>query len=230
MPDHASQLYARNIQSLLGRDGGEEGELKLDFEDEVIAGACITRDGEIVHEGAKQAAGRRRDGPAHRADDPRAGRLRGLRGDLEGAEHAAHAADVGHQRHPRHRAAGRPAADRRGHRLPRRAAARDRDRLRHDQRGRRLPRDRPDARDVQRKPKPEPAPRATPELEAVAPRRPRDPARQLPPGPGLHPGRSTSSRSSASSSACAAQPPAHGASAATRSRRWAWPSPWWPRC
>jgi len=32
---------------------GEEGELKLDFEDEVLAGACITRDGEVVHEGAK---------------------------------------------------------------------------------------------------------------------------------------------------------------------------------
>ncbi len=36
---------------------GEEGALKLDFEDEIIAGACITRDGEIVHEGAKKAAG-----------------------------------------------------------------------------------------------------------------------------------------------------------------------------
>ena len=35
----------------------KEGELSLDFDDEVIAGACITRDGEIVHEGAKQAAG-----------------------------------------------------------------------------------------------------------------------------------------------------------------------------
>jgi NAD(P) transhydrogenase subunit alpha len=34
-----------------------EGELKLDFEDEVIAGACITRGGEIVNEGAKAAAG-----------------------------------------------------------------------------------------------------------------------------------------------------------------------------
>jgi NAD(P) transhydrogenase subunit alpha len=33
-----------------------EGELTLDFEDEVIKGACITRGGEIVHEGAKQAA------------------------------------------------------------------------------------------------------------------------------------------------------------------------------
>ena len=56
MPDHASQLYASNVQTC-SQMMVEEGELKLDFEDEVIAGACITRDGEIVHEGAKQAAG-----------------------------------------------------------------------------------------------------------------------------------------------------------------------------
>jgi H+-translocating NAD(P) transhydrogenase subunit alpha len=53
MPDHASSLYGRNVQALLKLMTGEEGELKLDFDDEVIAGACITRDGEIVHEGAK---------------------------------------------------------------------------------------------------------------------------------------------------------------------------------
>jgi NAD(P) transhydrogenase subunit alpha len=57
MPDHASQLYSRNVQSLLGLMAGEGGALELDFEDEIIAGACITREGEIVHEGAKQAAG-----------------------------------------------------------------------------------------------------------------------------------------------------------------------------
>ena len=34
----------------------DDGQLKLDFEDEVIAGACVTRGGEIVHEGAKAAA------------------------------------------------------------------------------------------------------------------------------------------------------------------------------
>jgi H+-translocating NAD(P) transhydrogenase subunit alpha len=56
MPDHASSLYARNVQSLLELMVAD-GELSLDFEDEVIAGACITRDGQIVHEGAKQAAG-----------------------------------------------------------------------------------------------------------------------------------------------------------------------------
>jgi H+-translocating NAD(P) transhydrogenase subunit alpha len=57
MPVHASQLYAKNVQSLLELMAGEEGALTLDFEDEIIAGACITRDGEIVHEGARQAAG-----------------------------------------------------------------------------------------------------------------------------------------------------------------------------
>jgi NAD(P) transhydrogenase subunit alpha len=57
MAEHASQLYARNIQSLLGLMISDEGALELDFDDEVIAGACITRDGEIVHEGARAAAG-----------------------------------------------------------------------------------------------------------------------------------------------------------------------------
>jgi H+-translocating NAD(P) transhydrogenase subunit alpha len=56
MAEHASQLYARNIESLLGLMI-KDGRLELDFDDEVIAGACITRGGEIVHEGAKQAAG-----------------------------------------------------------------------------------------------------------------------------------------------------------------------------
>ncbi len=56
MAEHASQLYARNISALLGLMISEEGTLSLDFDDEVIAGACITRGGEIVHEGAKAAA------------------------------------------------------------------------------------------------------------------------------------------------------------------------------
>jgi NAD(P) transhydrogenase subunit alpha len=56
MAEHASQLYARNIQALLGLMISDEGMIELDFEDEVIAGASITRGGEIVHEGAKAAA------------------------------------------------------------------------------------------------------------------------------------------------------------------------------
>ncbi|HET8672301.1 MAG TPA: Re/Si-specific NAD(P)(+) transhydrogenase subunit alpha [Thermoleophilaceae bacterium] len=57
MPEHASQLYARNVMSLLELITGEEGQLELNFEDEVVSGACITREGEIVHEGARKAAG-----------------------------------------------------------------------------------------------------------------------------------------------------------------------------
>jgi len=56
LAEHASQLYARNIQSLLGLMISDEGQLSLDFDDEVIAGACITRGGEIVHEAARAAA------------------------------------------------------------------------------------------------------------------------------------------------------------------------------
>jgi NAD(P) transhydrogenase subunit alpha len=54
MPEHASQLYARNVQALLELLLGEDGELSLNFDDEVVAGACVVRDGEIVHPGAKQ--------------------------------------------------------------------------------------------------------------------------------------------------------------------------------
>jgi len=56
LAEHASQLYAKNIQSLLGLMISDEGQLSLDFDDEVIAGACITRDGEIVHDAARAAA------------------------------------------------------------------------------------------------------------------------------------------------------------------------------
>jgi NAD(P) transhydrogenase subunit alpha len=42
MPFHASQLYARNVASLLGHLA-PGGELSLDWEDEITAGACVTR-------------------------------------------------------------------------------------------------------------------------------------------------------------------------------------------
>lgn len=57
MPEHASQLYARNVMALLELMVTEEGGLSLDFDDAVIAGACITHEGEIKHEGAAKAAG-----------------------------------------------------------------------------------------------------------------------------------------------------------------------------
>jgi H+-translocating NAD(P) transhydrogenase subunit alpha len=42
MPFHASQLYARNVSALL-QHLAPEGELALDWDDEITAGACVTR-------------------------------------------------------------------------------------------------------------------------------------------------------------------------------------------
>jgi NAD(P) transhydrogenase subunit alpha len=55
MPEHASQLFARNVQALLELIVDEEGNLNLDFDDEIVSGACIVRDGEILNPGAKAA-------------------------------------------------------------------------------------------------------------------------------------------------------------------------------
>jgi proton-translocating NAD(P)+ transhydrogenase subunit alpha len=43
VPVHASQLYARNVQALLTHLA-PEGELTLDWEDEITAGTCVTRE------------------------------------------------------------------------------------------------------------------------------------------------------------------------------------------
>jgi NAD(P) transhydrogenase subunit alpha len=53
MAEHASQLFARNVLALLELFVGEDGALRLDFDDEIVAGSCVVREGEIVHPGAK---------------------------------------------------------------------------------------------------------------------------------------------------------------------------------
>jgi NAD(P) transhydrogenase subunit alpha len=42
VPEHASQLYARNVLALLELLL-DEGELRLDFSDEILAAACVSR-------------------------------------------------------------------------------------------------------------------------------------------------------------------------------------------
>jgi H+-translocating NAD(P) transhydrogenase subunit alpha len=42
----ASRLYSRNVTSLL-QHLAPEGELRLDFDDEIVAGACVTRREEV---------------------------------------------------------------------------------------------------------------------------------------------------------------------------------------
>ncbi len=54
MAEHASQLYARNVMALLELFLADDGTVSLDFDDEIIAGACVTRGGEIVHDGARR--------------------------------------------------------------------------------------------------------------------------------------------------------------------------------
>jgi len=43
----ASQLYSKNLENLLGLLITEEGELKVDFEDDILDAACIAHGGEI---------------------------------------------------------------------------------------------------------------------------------------------------------------------------------------
>ena len=47
MPYHASVTYSRNLESLLNLIIGDDLELSLDFEDEVIDSMCVTHNGEI---------------------------------------------------------------------------------------------------------------------------------------------------------------------------------------
>jgi NAD(P) transhydrogenase subunit alpha len=45
----ASQMYARNVAALLERMTGDEGELSMDFDDQIITEACITHQGKVNH-------------------------------------------------------------------------------------------------------------------------------------------------------------------------------------
>jgi proton-translocating NAD(P)+ transhydrogenase subunit alpha len=58
MPEHSSQLFARNVLALLELIVDENGALAIDYEDEIIKGSLIVRDGEIVNRGAKSAVER----------------------------------------------------------------------------------------------------------------------------------------------------------------------------
>jgi len=48
MPTHASFLYSRNVANFLALVV-VDGELRPDFDDEIVAGSCVVRAGEVVH-------------------------------------------------------------------------------------------------------------------------------------------------------------------------------------
>jgi len=54
MPVHASELYAKNITAFL-MYMIEDGELKLDIDDEIISGSMYTHLGEVTHEPTQEA-------------------------------------------------------------------------------------------------------------------------------------------------------------------------------
>jgi len=47
MAADASQLYAKNLENLLGLLVSDEGELKVDFDDDILDAACIAHDGKL---------------------------------------------------------------------------------------------------------------------------------------------------------------------------------------
>ncbi len=51
---HASEMYARNLFNFI-KPAIEEGELKIDWDDEVFAQSVLTRDGETKHEATRDA-------------------------------------------------------------------------------------------------------------------------------------------------------------------------------
>lgn len=56
MPVHASEMYSKNLFNFIS-PCIKDGQLNLDWGDEVVAGACLTHDGMVRHEGVKQALG-----------------------------------------------------------------------------------------------------------------------------------------------------------------------------
>jgi NAD(P) transhydrogenase subunit alpha len=53
MPEHASQLYARNVSALLELFLDKDGQLALDWDDAIVSGAAIVRDGQVVNDRAR---------------------------------------------------------------------------------------------------------------------------------------------------------------------------------
>jgi NAD(P) transhydrogenase subunit alpha len=57
LPIHASEMYAKNLFNLVSPFITEGGELKFNFEDDVIAGCLLTHDGEIKAERYRASGG-----------------------------------------------------------------------------------------------------------------------------------------------------------------------------
>jgi H+-translocating NAD(P) transhydrogenase subunit alpha len=50
MPSDASKMYGKNILNFLQLIITKEGQINLNWEDDLVKGSCITHNGEVVHE------------------------------------------------------------------------------------------------------------------------------------------------------------------------------------
>ena len=50
MPSDASKMYGKNVLNFLQLIINKEGELNLNWEDDLVKGSCITHDGKVMHE------------------------------------------------------------------------------------------------------------------------------------------------------------------------------------
>ncbi len=57
IPVHASQMYSKNIVTILGEFVSKEGELTLDFENDVVGPSTVTHQGDVVNDRVKQTLG-----------------------------------------------------------------------------------------------------------------------------------------------------------------------------
>ena len=57
IPVHASQMYSKNIVTLVGELVGDDGEMALDFENDVVGPATVTHAGEVRNERVRQTLG-----------------------------------------------------------------------------------------------------------------------------------------------------------------------------
>jgi NAD(P) transhydrogenase subunit alpha len=63
MPGSATQMYAKNIQTLV-KHLVKDGKVELNFDDEITRGATITHGGKVVHEATAKALGIEPEAPA----------------------------------------------------------------------------------------------------------------------------------------------------------------------
>jgi NAD(P) transhydrogenase subunit alpha len=55
MPSDASKVYGKNVLNFLQLITSKEGQLNLNWEDDLVKGSCITHNNEVVHERVKTA-------------------------------------------------------------------------------------------------------------------------------------------------------------------------------